>query len=172
MNIPVKIINKKDGKTLATEVSARKLLEVCDEADLLQELTMCTCVPVGETNLVECNCDVAWEDSELLIGDEIKEENKLFVSERNIPLITQVTNGKRMLTAEDYEKWYSFYLINEDGKVEDVYENEHFVDGWRDHCIVPDSFKKMAESLNVEYDYITWQAVLTRYKELMDFYKD
>lgn len=89
----------------------------------------------------------------------------MFVSERGIPLITQETLGKRMLTAEDYIKWYDLYLIKEDGTVEVVGWNEHFDEGWRDHCIVPESFKAMAEMLNATYDERTWKAVCDMYEE-------
>lgn len=40
----------------------------------------------------------------------------MFVSERGIALITQ-TNETRMLTAEDYMKWYNLYIIETDGTV-------------------------------------------------------
>lgn len=84
-------------------------------------------------------------------------------------LITQDNNGKRMVTAEDYLKWYDFYLILEDGTVEVVEwkGNDALQDGWRDHCIVPEKFKEMAEYLGAVYDEETWKAVCDMYEENM-----
>lgn len=86
------------------------------------------------------------------------------VSSRGFPLITQDNKGKKMLTAEDYMKWYDLYLIQEDGSVEKVQWNEHFAEGWRDHCILPESFKSMAAMLGADYDAKTWKAVKDMYR--------
>lgn len=163
MNIPIKVINKDSGQVVDTKVSARKLLEVSDEADLLQELTLCDCKPVGETNVVDCDCEVYWDDFEMLIGDEIKEMP--FLSNRGIPLITQrITEGRKTLTAEKYAKWEALYLINEDGTVEEVKQNKYHDMGWRNNCIDPDSFIAMAGFLNATYDGRAYNHVLHRYR--------
>ncbi|PGT90159.1 hypothetical protein COD17_10340 [Bacillus thuringiensis] len=71
-----------------------------------------------------------------------------------------------MLTAENYDKWYDLYVIETDGTVKVVDDlNEILFDGWRDHCIEPSYFKKLAESLNASYDEETWQAVCKMYEE-------
>ncbi|WP_255294050.1 hypothetical protein [Bacillus toyonensis] len=88
----------------------------------------------------------------------------MFVSKRGIPLLTQ-TNERRMLTAEDYGKWYELYVIETDGTVKEVEWNDHYSKGWRDHCIVPESFKEMADFLNASYDDKTWKKVCYMYEE-------
>lgn len=72
MLIPVKVASKVTGKIATGSFTARHLLDFLDEDDLVTNLTMCDCQPIGETNYTECNCGDEWEDFELLIGDEIK----------------------------------------------------------------------------------------------------
>lgn len=69
--IPVKVKSKKAGRIVEGSFTPRQLLEILDEDELVTRLTMCHCEPVGETNVIECNCDEEWDDYELLIGDEI-----------------------------------------------------------------------------------------------------
>lgn len=90
------------------------------------------------------------------------------VSNRGIRLITQ-PNGKRMLTAEDYMKWYDLFLIEPDGTVKTVGWNKWFDEGWHDHCIVPHCFKEMAKMLDADFDEATWKAVCSMYKENTTF---
>ena len=71
MDIPVKIKSNISGQVVEKMVSPRYLLDLVDESDLVSELTKCTCQPIGETNVIECNCMDEWEDSEVLIGEEI-----------------------------------------------------------------------------------------------------
>ncbi|WP_227493032.1 hypothetical protein [Bacillus paranthracis] len=88
----------------------------------------------------------------------------MLVSNRGIQLVTQ-THEKRMLTVEDYCKWYDLFLIEPDGTVQTVEWNQHFDRGWRDHCIVPQSFKDMAKELGAAYDEDTWKKVCAMYEE-------
>jgi hypothetical protein len=86
-----------------------------------------------------------------------------FMSERGIPLITQKPNLP-MLTAEDYMKWYNIYKVNPDGSVESIpWNNEILRDGWRDHCITPDAFHRLAKSLGLGYDHKTMATVCERF---------
>lgn len=71
MTILVRVKSKISGRIVEGKVTQRRLLELIDEADLIDELTACNCQPVGETYVVECNCDEEWMDCEVLIGDEI-----------------------------------------------------------------------------------------------------
>ncbi len=71
MIIPIKVKSNISGQTVEGKVTPRKLLELTDEADLVWELTACNCQPVGETYVIECNCDEEWMDCEVLIADEI-----------------------------------------------------------------------------------------------------
>lgn len=88
----------------------------------------------------------------------------MFVSNRGIQLITQ-THEKRMLTVEDYGKWYDLFIIEPDGTVQTVEWNQHFDEGWRDRCVVPKSFKNMTDELGATYDEATWKKVCEMYEE-------
>lgn len=73
MKIPVKVKSNISGRSVEGYVTPRKLLDLLDEAELIDELISCDCQPVGETYVVECNCDddEEWKDCEVLIGDEV-----------------------------------------------------------------------------------------------------
>ncbi len=89
----------------------------------------------------------------------------MYVSNRDIPLITQQVSDVPMLTAENYPKWYDLYLLLPDGTVETVsWDNETLCDGWRDHCIIPEYFVKLAEELGARYDEKTFEAVKEHYQ--------
>lgn len=93
-----------------------------------------------------------------------------FRSDRDIPLITQDVGSKPMLTVENYIKWYELYVITPDGEVKDVYETSSeeirnlIIDGWRDHCIDPQIFHKVATKLGATYDIATFESVCRRYQ--------
>lgn len=70
MLIPVKAVSKISGKVATGSFTARHILEFLDADELVTNLTMCDCEPVGETNYTECNCDEEWYDFYLCIGDE------------------------------------------------------------------------------------------------------
>lgn len=70
MNIPIKLTSKISERVIESFVSPRFLLDMCDEDDLVSRITACDCQSVGETNVVECNCDEEWYDYKLQIGEE------------------------------------------------------------------------------------------------------
>lgn len=70
MVIPVRIKSHVSGRVVKGSISANNLLEI-DEQELVERFTICSCQPVGETYVVECNCDLEWEKYELQIGDEV-----------------------------------------------------------------------------------------------------
>lgn len=72
MEIPIRITSNISGRTVEGTTTTRKLLDFCDESELIVELTSCNCQPIGETNVIECNCDEEWLDCNVLIGNEIK----------------------------------------------------------------------------------------------------
>lgn len=72
MVIPVIIKSNINGQVKKGVVSARQLIGFTDESDLIIHFTECDCQPIGETNVIECNCDEPWMDCEVLIGDEIR----------------------------------------------------------------------------------------------------
>lgn len=91
---------------------------------------------------------------------------QMLVSNRNIKLITQA-HDRRYLTAEDYQKWYTLYIINIDGSVEKLnweinekVTNLLICGGWCDHCINPLVFIEIANILGLSYDENTLNAVL------------
>lgn len=70
MIILVSIKSNISGRVVKGAISASDLLEM-DEQDLVERFTICSCQPVGETYVVDCNCDLEWEKYELQIGDEV-----------------------------------------------------------------------------------------------------
>lgn len=73
MNIPIRVISNKTNRVVEGSFTPRQILNMFDEEDLITNLTMCDCRPIGETNVIECNCEEEWEDYELFIGDEIQD---------------------------------------------------------------------------------------------------
>ena len=71
MVIPVTITSKVSGRVIEAGVTPRVLLDVIDECELVQQLTACECQPIGETYVVDCNCDEEWIDCEVLLGEEV-----------------------------------------------------------------------------------------------------
>lgn len=71
MLIPVKVKSNITGRIARGSFTARHLLDFLDEDELITNLTMCNCQPIGETNYTECNCGDEWMDCEVWIGDEI-----------------------------------------------------------------------------------------------------
>ena len=72
MMIPVRIKSNSSGRIKRGVITPRRLLEMTGEEDLVEQFTACGCSPIGETYVVECNCDLEWMDYELSIGDEVK----------------------------------------------------------------------------------------------------
>jgi hypothetical protein len=56
------------GRVIKKSYTARQLLE-SDEIEVVQEMSACDCQPIGETNVVECNCDDEWYDYTLIVGE-------------------------------------------------------------------------------------------------------
>lgn len=56
------------NRVIKKSYTARQLLET-DEIAVVQEMTDCGCQPVGETYVVDCNCDEEWFDYTLVVGE-------------------------------------------------------------------------------------------------------
>lgn len=70
MIIEVTLKSKKTNRVIQASYTARQILNFMDEDELVLDMHQCDCQPVGETNVVECNCEAEWEDYELTLGDE------------------------------------------------------------------------------------------------------
>lgn len=57
----------KTGKSVKASYTPRQLLDT-DEESLVNEMTQCSCQPIGESYIRECNCDEEWEEYNLTIG--------------------------------------------------------------------------------------------------------
>ena len=69
--VEITVTSKTSGRIKKASLTARQLVEnFIDEADLVQEITKCNCQAVGETYVVDCNCDYEWEDYVLVYSDE------------------------------------------------------------------------------------------------------
>lgn len=94
-----------------------------------------------------------------------------YFSERGIPLITQWFEDedevvKPILTMENYEKWYSMYIIYPNGIVEKVPPSlEDTCDTWYDHAVYPEYFHGTAKRLGCTYDNRTFAMVCERFVE-------
>lgn len=60
--IPVRITSKVSGRVIERAYTAKQLVEFMDEDDMVATMSQCNCQSVGETNVVECNCEDEWED--------------------------------------------------------------------------------------------------------------
>jgi len=100
-------------------------------------------------------------------------EKPKFLSTRGLPLITQNIDNLDggtlgILTMENYDKWYSMYIIHVDGSVEEIHEaiiNDVFGVTWIDHAISPRAFHETAINLGLEYDNHTFAMVCERFVE-------
>ncbi|MEC2137378.1 acetyltransferase [Bacillus subtilis] len=66
--IEVTVKSKISGRFKTGSFTARELLHTYED-DLVCNLTQCNCQPVGETYVVECNCDEEWEEYDLFFSD-------------------------------------------------------------------------------------------------------
>lgn len=87
----------------------------------------------------------------------------MLVSNRNIPLVTQ-THEKRMLTVENYCKWYDLFLVETDGTVTAVSPEVIDINTWIDHYVVPEYFEELAVQLGAAYDEDTWKTICGLYE--------
>lgn len=93
-----------------------------------------------------------------------------YKSWRWIPLITQ-RDDIRMLTVEDWNKWYDYYVIDEgevysllcsyeSSDLNDLYEEHLF-----NHCMSPKGFLLAAQRLDARVDRKTYSAVVNMFIE-------
>jgi len=98
-------------------------------------------------------------------------DEPIYFSERGIPLITQwfeddVEAFNPILTLENYEKWYSMYIIYPNGKVEQVSPSlDDTYDTWMGHAVYPSYFHLVAKRLGCTYDNRTFALVCERFVE-------
>lgn len=99
--VEITLKSKVSGRIIKSSYTARQLLET-DEIDIVMDLTKCDCQPVGETNVVECNCDEEWENYELVIGEH-NHEVKLLRNEvsRLQSEISHLENAWRYSSAQE-----------------------------------------------------------------------
>jgi len=56
-------------RVLKASYTARQLLEMSEE-DIVEKMAMYDCQPIGETNVVDCNCCEEWDDYTMIVGNE------------------------------------------------------------------------------------------------------
>lgn len=56
------VTSRVSGRVINRTYTARQILDFFDEEELVLDMTKCGCQPVGETYVVDCNCDYEWED--------------------------------------------------------------------------------------------------------------
>jgi hypothetical protein len=68
--IEVTLKSNTSGRIIKSTYTARQLLDFSGEEDLVFEMSKCDCQAIGETYVVECNCEQEWEDYTLTFGEE------------------------------------------------------------------------------------------------------
>ena len=92
-------------------------------------------------------------------------------SERGIPLMLQESPHRPTLTAEDYQKWYSLYLVEPGGKSRPYLQSEDYdvvVDefegsAWGDHIVNPDFVRFLAKRKGLEIDSRSYEVIVGRW---------
>ena len=91
----------------------------------------------------------------------------MYKSNRDIELVTQSlylleeSEYEGILTVEKYNKWYKLFILDKEGNVTPIYNNEkdYINDLWGDHVVYPDKFHELAKSMNLVYDDETFAMV-------------
>ncbi|WP_303984269.1 hypothetical protein [Niallia circulans] len=71
--IKVTLKNNKTNEEIETYYSIRNLISHGGEDLLVENIienNVCHCKPVGEKNVIECNCWEEWEDTTLIIDED------------------------------------------------------------------------------------------------------
>ncbi|MFF2532464.1 acetyltransferase [Brevibacillus sp. NPDC058079] len=55
---------------IESSYTPHQLLSFSGEEELIEKMSKCDCQPIGETNVVECNCDEEWDDYTLVLEEE------------------------------------------------------------------------------------------------------
>lgn len=54
------------GREKKSSYTARQLIDKSED-EIVDEMTECDCQPIGETNVVECNCADEWDDYIMIV---------------------------------------------------------------------------------------------------------
>lgn len=92
----------------------------------------------------------------------------VILSGRGLPLIQTFIPNRPTITIENYQKWYSFYVVFPDGRVEEIHAADHGVAtespyGWSDHVPHPYLIKALAEKMNYNYDPEAYEIIAGRW---------
>lgn len=99
----------------------------------------------------------------------MREPGEIIKSPRGNPLVCQDSQGCRTLTVENEQKWYEFYVLEEDNKtvteVPNSIINMALNEGLRyvDHTPHPLFFKRIAELMMVSVDFNSLDMVAGRW---------
>lgn len=69
----ITLINNKTSETVKASYKARELVSHGGEDLLIENMIenlVCDCSPIGETNVIECDCWEQWEYCTLVFDDE------------------------------------------------------------------------------------------------------
>ena len=65
--ITIQVKSMKTGRVMSGKCTLREIFTRCNE-EIIEEITMCDCQPVGESNVISCNCYEEWlDDIEIII---------------------------------------------------------------------------------------------------------
>jgi len=67
--IEITIKSNLSGREVKASYTARQLINK-DEDQIVEEMTICDCQPIGETNITECDCSDEWDDYTMIVENE------------------------------------------------------------------------------------------------------
>lgn len=97
--------------------------------------------------------------------DEISSRESEIISDVKDRLISQHAFWKPLLTVES-GKMSGIFVLYPDNTIKQLdFSLPLITDGWRDHCIVPDNFHRLADELSCGYDNATFAHVCKMFVE-------
>lgn len=66
--IEIIVKSKISGRERKASYTARQLIDKYED-EIVEEMTMCDCEPIGETNYTDCNCGDEWEEYVMVVGE-------------------------------------------------------------------------------------------------------
>ena len=66
--IEILIKSNSTNREVKASYTARQLIDK-DEEDIVEEMTICDCQPIGETCFTECDCSDEWDDYTMIVGN-------------------------------------------------------------------------------------------------------
>lgn len=117
---------------------------------------------------VELSCrNDGFSDRLILVSRRTEYARTIFVSDRKLPLISNVTTlGNDVITVEDHVKWYDLFRISCFDETVNAVNNFNDIE-WFDHTPVPSSVVSYCKKNNLKIDLLAYIAICCRWVEDM-----